>query len=116
MLNVKKTKAGKYTISLDGELDIYCAANFKDELMPLLDEGNSFVFNLSAVSEMDTSCFQVLLQAKRECDKDKKEMQMVSHSPAVLEILDLYCMENFFGDPLLLPANEDDIADERGKQ
>jgi len=103
MLSVKKTKAGKYTISLDGELDIYSAANFRHELMPLLDECKSVVFNLSSISEMDTSCFQVLMQAKRECERDNKDMQMVSHSPAVFEIFELYNLESYFGDPLLLP-------------
>ncbi len=103
MLSVKKTKAGKYTISLEGELDIYCAADFRKELMPLVDECKSAIFNLSGISEMDTSCFQVLMQAKRECERDNKDMQMVSHSPAVFEILELYNMESFFGDPLLLP-------------
>lgn len=108
MLNIRKTKKGKCTITLKGEMDIYSAATFKEELMPCLTECETFVFNLASVSEMDTSCFQVLIQAKLECEKASKEMQMVSHSPAILEILELYDMEGFFGDPLLLPSEGND--------
>ena len=104
MLKVRKTKSGKCTITLKGELDIYSAAAFREELMPCLEDCKSLVFNLAGVSEMDTSCFQVLIQAKRECEKTGREMQMVSHSPAMLEILEMYDMESFFGDPLLLPS------------
>lgn len=102
MLKAKKTRAKKYTITLDGELTIYNASAFKQELAPCLEDCKSIAFDLSAVTDMDTSCFQVLMQAKRECQKAEKEMKMVSHSPAVLEILDLYGMERFFGDPLVL--------------
>lgn len=115
MLNVKKAKGGKCTISLEGDLDIYSAAAFKQKLMPNLEECTSFVFDLSAVGEIDTSCFQVLVQAKRECEKSGKEMQMVSHSPAMLEILDLYDMESFFGDPLLMPSEGDNNVTSQNK-
>lgn len=108
MLKIKKTKAKKYTITLDGELDIYSAAAFREELLPCLDDCKSLSIDLSAVSEMDTSCFQVLVQAKRECEEAGKDMQMVSHSPAILEILELYDMESFFGDPLLVPVEGND--------
>ena len=74
MLNIKTSKKGKATVSLEGEFDIYSAASFKEELMPCLNDCTSIVFDLAAVSEMDTSCFQVLLQAKNECnDADKDE-------------------------------------------
>ena len=115
MLKKKKAKNGKCNVSLDGELDIYAAASFHEAFMPCLNDCKSIVIDLSEVSEMDTSCFQVLIQAKRECEETGKEMQMVSHSPAVLEILDLYDMENFFGDPLLLPSNDGDNATTENK-
>ena len=108
MLKIKKTKKGKCTISLEGEFDIYSAASFKEELMPCIKECKSFVFNLAGVSEMDTFYFQLLVQAKRECEEQDNEMKMMSHSPAILEILELYDMESFFGDPLLLPSEGND--------
>jgi anti-anti-sigma factor len=105
MLTVKKTRAKKYTVTLTGDFTIYEAAEFKKELAPCVFECKSLVIDLAAVNEMDTSCFQVLMQAKRECDATGKEMQMVSHSPAVLEILDLFGMGRFFGDPLFLASD-----------
>lgn len=108
MLKSKKTRGKQYTVTLDGELSIYTAADFKQELKPCLDDCKSMLIDLSAVTEMDTSCFQVLVQAKRECEKAGKEMQMSGHSPAVLEILELYGMERFFGDPLMLVSENND--------
>jgi anti-anti-sigma factor len=106
MLTVKKKRGGHYTAILDGEFTIYNAAQFKQELVPHLEKCKSMVFDLSGVSEMDTSCFQLLVQSKKELQQSEREMSMVGHSPAVQEILDLYGMVDFFGDPIVLSAEQ----------
>jgi ABC-type transporter Mla MlaB component len=62
--------------------------------------------DLSQVSEMDTAGFQVLLLAKRDALKDNKIVRMTAHSKAVTELLDLYNMASYFGDPMVIPAKE----------
>lgn len=54
-------------------------------------------FDLSRVSELDTSCFQILMAAKIECDKKNVEFSIKSFSPAVEEVMGLYNMNYFFG-------------------
>ena len=43
---------------------------------------------------------------KREARRLDKEAQIVAHSEAVREVLDLYNMAAAFGDPLLIPAGK----------
>lgn len=102
MIKVKKKKTGLCEVELDGELTIYEAAALKKELFKKINKCKGVSINLSNVSELDTSCFQILIAAKRECDMKKVEFTMNSHSPAVLEIMELYNMGNYFGDPVVL--------------
>ncbi len=96
-------KNGVCRVELSGELNIYSAAELKQKLDPLVSDCNSLEFDLMHVSEIDTACLQVLIQAKREFSAQGRKMELVGHSPAILEILNLYGLEGFFGDPLVLP-------------
>jgi len=55
---------------------------------------------------MDSAGFQVLLLSKREALKAGKAMHLTAHSKAVTELLDLYNMASYFGDPMVIPAKE----------
>jgi len=103
MVKAKNVK-GKCSMALSGELTIYNAAEFKAAFMPHLKKCKSLSIDLSDVSEIDTSCFQVLIKAKCELEAHDIPVELHAHSPAVVEVLDLYGQEDFFGDPLVLPA------------
>lgn len=102
MIKVKKKKTGLCEIDLDGELTIYEAAELNKEIFKKTEKCKGVSINLSNVAEIDTSCFQILMASKRECDRKEIEFTMNSHSPAVLEIMELYNMGSYFGDPLVL--------------
>lgn len=102
MIKVKKKKTGLCEVELDGELTIYEAAALKKELFKKMEKCKGVSINLSNVAELDTSCFQILMAAKSECDKNKVEFTMNSHSPAVLEVMELYNMGSYFGDPVVM--------------
>lgn len=102
MINAKNKKTGLCEVELDGELTIYEAAPLKEELFNKIEKCKGVSINLSNVAELDTSCFQILMAAKRECDKREIEFTMNSHSPAVIEIMELYNMGSYFGDPVVL--------------
>ena len=99
-----KKRNGQCQITIEGEMSIYSAAEMRNELKKLLDKCDSMEFDLSGVSELDTSGFQLLLQMKKQSNAVGKEVLLSSHSPAVLEVLELYGMEDYFGDPLVLLA------------
>lgn len=85
-------------------MTIYRAASLKEELMALLEKGPQLAIDLSRVSELDTAGLQLLIMAKNEAVARGGELQLQGHSPAVLNVLDLCNMANFFGDPVVLPS------------
>ena len=86
-----------------GEMTIYCAAEMKGELLSCIDRDTEVEIDLSEVSEMDTAGFQLLLLAKREAANAGKSLRLVAHSPATLEVLDIFNMASYFGDPVMMP-------------
>lgn len=98
-----ETSNGVCHARIAGEMTIYHAAEMKGELLPCLEHGTEAEIDLSEVSEMDTAGFQLLLLAKREAASSGKQLRLVAHSPAVLEVLDLFNMVSYFGDPVVMP-------------
>lgn len=98
-----ETSNGVCRARMAGEMTIYHAAEMKGELLPCLDRCTELEINLSEVSEMDTAGFQLLLLAKREAAHAGKRLRLVGHSPATLEVLDLFNMASHFGDPVMMP-------------
>ncbi|TXT20679.1 MAG: STAS domain-containing protein [Gallionellaceae bacterium] len=86
-----------------GEMTIYHAAEMKGELLLCLERGAEVEIDLSEVGEIDTAGFQLLLLAKREAATAGKPLRLVAHSPATLEVLDLFNMASYFGDPVMMP-------------
>lgn len=97
-----ETNDGICRASVSGEMTIYHAAEMKEELLPCVARSREVEINLSGVSEMDTAGFQLLLLAKREAAAAGKPLRLVAHSPATLEVLDLFNMASYFGDPVVI--------------
>lgn len=89
-------------LGIDGELTIYRAAELKGALLDGLNRCEQLEINLSQVSEMDSAGLQLLYLLKREAAHLNKQVSLVAHSPATLEVLDLYDMTSHFGDPVLI--------------
>jgi len=102
-INVQKEN-GICRLQMEGELTIYHGPEVRDGLVEHLATSNEIEVDLGGVSEMDTAGFQLLLAAKREGTRLGKTVRFVSHSQAVLELIDLYNIAAQFGDPLLIPA------------
>jgi len=85
-----------------GEMTIYHAAEMKEVLLPCVARCREVEINLSGVVEMDTAGFQLLLLAKREAAAAGKPLRLVAHSTATLEVLDLFNMASYFGDPVVI--------------
>ena len=91
------------SLSLSGDLTIYEAEAIKKGILDAVyQEGKNLEINLSEIDEIDACGIQVLMLAKRECEKLDKKMELVSHSSAVLEIIDVFHLAEYFGDPLLI--------------
>lgn len=87
--------------SIEGELTIYTAADTKARLTPALAQSNTLEIDLSRVCELDSAGVQLLLLAKRECEKRNGRLHLHGHSAAVSEVLNMCNLTEFFAAPAL---------------
>jgi len=95
---------GLARISLDGELTIYRAADVKVTVLEALRKTRVLEIDLSGVTELDTAGLQVLMLAKQTAAASQRELRLVQHSPAVVEIIEMLDLVAFFGDAVLIHA------------
>lgn len=93
-----------HTLRVKGDMTIYTAEALKMHLFNALCAGNALEIDLSAVDEMDTAGLQLLVGVKREAQRLGKKLSLVQHSPATMQILDLFNMSAYFGDPVVITA------------
>ena len=89
-------------IAIDGELTIYRAADLKITVLEALRKARVLEVDLSGVTELDTAGLQVLMLAKNTAAADGRELRLLNHSPAVVEIVEMLNLGAFFGDALLI--------------
>lgn len=93
-------------LTLEGPMTIYNASEVKTRLLNGLQSAATVELDLSNVSEMDTAGFQLLVLAKQESQRNGHTLRIIAHSPAVREVIDFYNMDAFFGDPMVIPADQ----------
>jgi anti-anti-sigma factor len=94
--------AGIVRIAIDGELTIYRAADLKITVLEALRKARVLEVDLAGVTELDTAGLQVLMLAKNAAAADGRELRLLNHSPAVVEIVEMLNLGAFFGDALLI--------------
>lgn len=88
------------------DMTIYNALDQKQRLIAALESNRPLELDLSQVAEIDTAGLQLLILAKREAARLDKAMSIIAHSPAVRQTLDFCQLGAFFGDPVVITANE----------
>ena len=96
--------ADRVAIKLNGELTIQYADALKQELLAVLAKGKPVELDLSEVSELDSSGVQLLYYAKQAANRQALGFELRQHSPAVIEVFELYRLAPIFGDPMVLGA------------
>ncbi len=89
-------------ISIEGEMTIYRAADLKVTVLEALRKTKVLEIDLSGITELDTAGLQVLMLAKQTAIADKRELRLLQHSPAVMEIFEMLDLVAFFGDAVLI--------------
>lgn len=93
-------------LALEEDLTIYNAIDLKRRLLEEVRGQQALDLDLSAVGDIDTAGVQILILAKRESQRLDHQMRIVAHSQAVRAVLEAYNMLTYFGDPLVIPAEE----------
>ncbi len=90
-------------IHITGEMTIYRAAELKEMLLlALAQEPGTLALDLAGVTEMDVAGLQVLIMAKQAALAQHREMRLLGHSPAVLDVFETLDVAAFFGDQLVM--------------
>ncbi len=80
-------------IRIEGERTIHAAATLRDSLLQQVTEG-AHVFDLGAVTEMDSAGLQLLLAAQRSLARQGREMVLTACSPVVTQVLKTYGLDS----------------------
>ena len=84
-------------IVIEEELTIYTAAVWKERLLAASRvEGGEIVLEMSAVGELDTAGLQLLILLKKEYKSQGKRLRLMNPSPAVMDVLTLCGLGDFF--------------------
>ncbi len=95
---------GASRLMVDGEMTIYNALEVKEHLIGAVRGCDMLEVDLSHVSQIDTSGLQLLLLAKQESARLEKVLNITAHSDAVRELIDFYNVAAYFGDPVIILA------------
>lgn len=94
------------SFAIEGEMNIYTALALKESLLAPLEQCADMELDLAGVTDIDSAGLQLLILVKNESRTRGKNLRISGHSAPVLEILDLYNLEGFFGDPVLIRPQE----------
>ncbi|CAN5886038.1 STAS domain-containing protein [soil metagenome] len=95
---------GASTLAIEGEFTIYRASELHAVLKEAIAAGGDLEIDLAGVSEIDSAGVQLLMAAKKSAAAAQRELRLVGHSPAVLEVFEALDLAGHFGDALLMPA------------
>jgi anti-anti-sigma factor len=76
-------------IRIDGELNIYSAAEAREQLLQALEAHPALALDITAVEEIDTSGTQLLLMLIGEAKRIGKPLTVSTPSPAIIDMANL---------------------------
>lgn len=92
---------------LESQLTIYEVGELKPKLLAWLAQPvERFEIDLAGIESIDAAGLQLLMLLKHECSERQKALCLCNHSAAVLALFDQLNVAAFFGDPLILPAED----------
>lgn len=93
-------------VAIGGELNIFTADSTKKRLLHAIHfaPASEIEVDLSDVTEIDTAGLQLMVMAKKEAAEHGKSVRFIGHSTPVLDLIDLYGLSSFFGDPILISS------------
>lgn len=90
------------TLRIEGEFTIFRAS----ELKQILFAAQTFTdIDLSAVTELDSAGLQLLLLAKKTALAQGRELHLIGHSEAVIDVFELLNVSGYFGDPVVMGSS-----------
>jgi len=95
-------KSKEMEVEVPGDMTIYEAGETLELFNNAISNSDSININLSNVSEIDSSGIQLMVSLKKNADSEDKTVNFISHSRAVVDLLDLFDLTSYFGDPIVM--------------
>lgn len=95
-------KKAEFKFKVPGDMTIYEGVANKNLFLGKLKKHDTINVDLSNVSEIDSSGLQLMVSMKNDAIKENKMVNFQAHSQAVIELLDLFGMTSYFGDPIVM--------------
>lgn len=86
----------KCSLKINESMNIYSACDIKKKMFEGFSDCSEIEIDLSDVTEMDSAGFQLLILVRREAERLKKSLRIVSMSHVVSSLMALYRMEGYF--------------------
>ncbi|PJZ56065.1 STAS domain-containing protein [Leptospira barantonii] len=103
----KDSQSSGLKVTVEGELTIYEASEFKEKLDGVMKDSPVFLeIDLWKIAKMDTSCLQILLALKKEAKRKDASVRFVNHSHSVLRLIDLFGLTGFLRDKIKVSKEE----------
>lgn len=93
-----------HRLRLHCDLTIFQAGQLWSALSEALEHEAVAEIDLAEVGELDSAGVQLLLMLKRMTASWGRELRLVNHSSAVIEVLGLVDVERLLGDPVILAS------------
>ncbi len=84
------------TIRIEGGMTICQVLALRQILLDSIIHSSDIDIDLSAVDEIDTAGVQLLILAKRTALSQHRELNLIGHSPAVLDVFELLNLFEYF--------------------
>lgn len=91
-----RTEGGYTVLELEGEVDLSCSPQARDEILETLKSGKNLLVDLASVSYIDSSGVASLVEGYQTAKKRKLKFGLVGVSQSALGVLKLARLDKVF--------------------
>ena len=96
-VNTEKLSDQQYVISLSGEVDLYTAPEFKQQLLEVIDQGGrDVIVDLSSTTFIDSTTLGVLVGGVKRLRMNEGQLSLVSADRNITKIFEITGLDKVF--------------------
>jgi anti-sigma B factor antagonist len=96
-VNTEKLSDGQYVISLSGEVDLYTAPEFKQQLLEVIEQGGrDVIVDLSNTTFIDSTTLGVLVGGVKRLRTNEGQLSLVCSDRNITKIFEITGLDRVF--------------------
>lgn len=96
-INTRQLDSNIPLIELEGEVDVYTAPQLKQQLLSLLEAGNSqMVVDLTKVEYLDSTALGILIGGLKRVRERDGNLSLICHSPRIRRVFEITGLDKIF--------------------